>query len=281
MGGPWRAADGAAKGGAKGGADGQGDGENSSAPRAVARAVATAAQGLRTATRPNRKYGAGTILVLVALAASNGTPAGGFPGLGEYAGTAGRMPTAGRARQAMQARDAGVALRRRGAAPPARVGRAPPAHAAAAGGPPAEIVVALDMHGICRYGRAIPRWLVRARSDHGPARRERHTAAQCAANRRRVTPGAVRVMPGDSVEAAFSTVCRRVRAACARAGVRPVLLVDRGHFMAGVLGRLARHRVRWPVPCPNSRRVAAALRDFTAGRRGVVSRMRISDGRRR
>jgi len=85
--------------------------ENSSAPRAVARAVATAAQGLRAATRPNKKYRAGTILVLVALAANNGTPAGGFPGLGEHAGAAGRMPTAGRARQAMQARDAGVALR--------------------------------------------------------------------------------------------------------------------------------------------------------------------------
>jgi len=55
--------------------------------------------------------------------------------------------------------------------------------------------------------------------------------------------------------------------------------MDRGHFTTGVPGRLARHRVRWPVPCPNSRRVSAALRAFAAGRRGAVSRMRIP-GRR-
>jgi len=80
--------------------------ENRSAPRAVTRVLAPAAQGLRAATRPNKRHRAGTILALVALAAGNGTPAGGFLGLGEHAGTAGRTPTAGRARQAMQARDA-------------------------------------------------------------------------------------------------------------------------------------------------------------------------------
>jgi len=250
--------------------------ENSSALRAVTRVLAPAAQGLRTATRPNKKYTAGTILVLVALAASNGTSTVGFLGLGEYAEIAGRMPTAGRARQAMQTCDAAGALRhlRASAARHLRT-----LHRR--GKLPAEIVVAFDMHGIHRYGRAVPRWLVRARSDHGPARREKYMTAQCVTNRMWVTPGAVRVMPGDSVEVMFSTVYMRVRAVCARACVRPVLLMDRGHFTAGVLGRLAWHRVRWPVPCPNSRRVAATLREFSAGRRGEVSKMRISDGRGR
>jgi len=70
----------------------------------------------------------------------------------------------------------------------------------------------------------------------------------------------VRVMPGDSVEVAFSTVYMRAGAVCARAGVRPMLPVDCEHIATGVPGRPARHRARRPVPCPNSRRVSAAQR---------------------
>jgi len=250
--------------------------ENSSALRAVTRVLAPAAQGLRTATRPNKKYTAGTILVLVALAASNGTSVSGCLELREYASVVGRVPTAEWARVALRTCDAGVALRhlRASATRHLRTLRR-------RGEIPAQVVVAFDMHGIHRHGRAVPRWLVRARSDRGPARREKYMTAQCVTNGMWAAPGAVRVMPGDSVEVMFSTVYMRVRAVCARACVRPVLLMDRGHFTAGVLGRLAWHRVRWPVPCPNSRRVSAALRDFTAGRRGAVSKMRISDGRGR
>jgi len=53
--------------------------ESRSAPRAAARALAPDARGLRTATRPNKKHAAGTILALLALAVGNGTPAGSFP----------------------------------------------------------------------------------------------------------------------------------------------------------------------------------------------------------
>ncbi|MDD9808471.1 MAG: hypothetical protein OXU25_01380 [Thaumarchaeota archaeon] len=38
------------------------------------------------------------------------------------------------------------------------------------------------MTAILWYGRMVPGWLVRARPGHGPARRERHVTAQCAAN---------------------------------------------------------------------------------------------------
>jgi len=94
-------------------------------------------------------------------------------------------------------------------------------------------------------------------------------------------PGAARAMPGDGVRVAFSTVCRRVVAVCARAGVRPVLPVYREHFMAGVPGLPVRHRVRRPVPCPNSPRVAAAPRGLGVGRQRTVSPVHIPDGRGR
>ena len=56
---------------------------NGSSLALVKRAIAPATRGLRTATRHNRKYAAGTILALIALAASSGASAGGWcaPGL--------------------------------------------------------------------------------------------------------------------------------------------------------------------------------------------------------
>jgi len=51
--------------------------ENRSAPRAVTRVLAPAAQGLRAATRPNKRRRAGTFLALVALAAGSGATTGG------------------------------------------------------------------------------------------------------------------------------------------------------------------------------------------------------------
>jgi len=105
--------------------------------------------------------------------------------------------------------------------------------------------------------------------------------AQCVTNRMWVTLDAVRVMPGDSVEVAFSTVYRRVRAVCKRVGAGPVLLMDREFFTTGVPGRLGQHGVRWLMPCPNSPRVAAALRKFAAGKAQRVLPMRIPGGRGR
>jgi len=105
--------------------------------------------------------------------------------------------------------------------------------------------------------------------------------AQCVTNRMWAAPGAVRAVPGDSIEVAFSTVCRRVRAVCKRAGAGPVLPVDREFFTTGVPGRLGQHGVRWPVPCPNSPRAAAALRKFAAGKAARVLPMRIPGGRGR
>jgi len=94
--------------------------------------------------------------------------------------------------------------------------------------------------------------------------------AQCAANGMWVALDAVRVLPGDSVGASFSTVYRRVRAVCKRAGVRPVLLMYREFPVTGVPGRLARHGTRRPVPCPNSPRAAAAIRKSVSGGRPAV-----------
>jgi len=104
--------------------------------------------------------------------------------------------------------------------------------------------------------------------------------ARCAANGMWVTLGVVRAVPGDSVGVAF-IVCGRAGAVCKRAGVRPVLPVGRGPFTAGVPGRLGRHMVRRPVPCPNSPRAAAAARKFMPGKIPAVSTVRISDGRGR
>jgi len=104
---------------------------------------------------------------------------------------------------------------------------------------------------------------------------------ECVTNGMWAAPGAVRAVPGDSLEVAFSTVCRRAGAVCRRAGAGPVLPVDRGYFTTGVPGRLGRHRTRWPVPCPNSPRVAAAIRRFMSGGRPAVSPVRIPGGRGR
>jgi len=181
--------------------------EDRGALKSVKRAITPAARGLRFATRHNRLYEEATFLALVALAAGSGATTGGCPGPRGLAAVAGRVPTAEWARVAMRTCDADVALRalRSSAARQLRTLRL-------RGEIPAEIVVALGMHGIPRYGRTALGWLVHGRREGGTLRRERHMTAQCAANRMWVTPGAVRVTPGDSVEVAFSTVYRRVRA---------------------------------------------------------------------
>jgi len=126
--------------------------EDRGAPRSAKRAIAPAARGPGFATRHNRLHGEATFLALVALAAGSGATTGGCPGLREFAAVTGRMPTAEWARQAMQARDATGALRhlRASAARQLRALRR-------RGELHAEIVVALGMHGIHRYGRASPR----------------------------------------------------------------------------------------------------------------------------
>jgi len=93
--------------------------------------------------------------------------------------------------------------------------------------------------------------------------------AQCVTNRMWAAPGAVRAVPGDSVEVAFSTVYRRVRAVCRRAGAGPVLPVDREFFTTGAVGRPGGTGVRWAMLCPNRPRVAKPLREHAARRRRV------------
>jgi len=168
---------------------------NRSALRAVTRAVAPAVQGLRTATRPNKKHGAGTIYALIALAVGSGATAGRCLELREFTVVADRVPTAEWPRVVMRTCDAGVALR----APAARQLRS----LRGRGEIPAEIVVTFDMHGIPKYVRTTLEWLVRGRCEgdvsQGTSRMERYMTAQCAANMMWVVPGTVRVMPGDSV----------------------------------------------------------------------------------
>jgi len=250
--------------------------EDRGAPRSVKRAIAPAARGLRFATRHNRLFEEATFLALVALAAGSGSTTGGCPGLRGLASAAGRVPTAGRARVAMRTCDAGAALRalRPSAARQLRALRR-------RGEIPAEIVVALGMRGMPRHGRTALGWLVRGRREGGAPGRERHTAAQCAANRMWAAPGAVRVTPGDGVEVAFSTVYRRVRAVCRRAGVGPALPVDREFFTTGVIGRPGGTGVRWAMLCPNRPRVARPLRGHAARRRRRVSEPGIPGGRGR
>jgi len=77
----------------------------------VKRAIAPATRGLRTATRHNRKYAAGTILALIALAASSGTSAGGCLELRGHSRAVGRVPTGEWARRVIQTCDADGALR--------------------------------------------------------------------------------------------------------------------------------------------------------------------------
>jgi len=81
------------------------------APGSVKRAIAPVTNGLGTSTRPNRAYRHATILALVALAASNGTSAGGCLGPRECASVVGRVPTAEWARVALRTCDADGAPR--------------------------------------------------------------------------------------------------------------------------------------------------------------------------
>jgi len=141
---------------------------------------------------------------------------------------------------------------------------------------PADTVVALGMHGTRRYGRAVPKRLVRARPGHGPARGERRTEAQRAANRMWVTLDAVRAVPGGSVEVAFSSVCGHASAVRAHGGgVRPALPTSCKFLTAGVVGGLKGAGIRRITPCPNKPRVAASLRGFAARQRACVSSPRI------
>jgi len=186
------------------------------------------------------------------------------------------VPTAEWARVALRTRGADVALRalRSSAARQLRALRR-------RGEIPAEIVVALGMRGMPRHVRMVPGWLVRGRREGGTSRRERHMAAQCAASGMWVTLDAVRAVQGDSMVAAFSTVCRRARAVCARAGARPVLLMDREFFTTGVVGRLEGEGIRWAMPFHSRPRVARALCEYAARGRRRVSAPGISDGRGR
>jgi len=127
------------------------------------------------------------------------------------------------------------------------------------------------MPGMPRHGRTALGWLVRGRREGGTPGRERHMTAQCVTNRMWAAPGAVRAMPGDSVEVVFSTACRRAGAVCARAGAGPVLPVDREFFTAGVLGRPRGTGVRRAMLRPNRPRVAKPLRGHAARRRRRVS----------
>jgi len=229
------------------------------APRPAKRAIAPATRGLGFAARHNRLYKEAAFLALVALDAGSGATAGGCLELREFAAVAGRVPTAEWARVAMRARGADVALRalRSSAAQQLRALRL-------RGEIPAEIVVAPGKHGIPRYGRTALGWLVRGRREGGTPGRERHMTAQCVTNRMWAALDAVRVMPGDSVEVAFSTVYRRVRAVCRGAGVRPTPLMDREFFTTGAVGRPGGTGVRWAMLCPNRPRAAKPLREYAA-----------------
>ncbi|MDD9808458.1 MAG: hypothetical protein OXU37_08735 [Thaumarchaeota archaeon] len=88
---------------------------------------------------------------------------------------------------------------------------------------------------------------------------------QCVTYEMWLTTGTARAMQGDPVEAAFSTIHRRVMAVCARAGARPALPVDRELLVTGVLTRLGRRKARRFAPCPNYPRMAAELREHSAG----------------
>ena len=128
------------------------------------------------------------------MARAAGAPAGGCPGLRGRSGVVGGVPTGEWARRVIRARDADVAFRalRASAARQLRALRR-------RGDIPREIVVALDMTAILRYGRVDPGWRVRAMPGHGPARRERRMTAQCAANGMWITVDSVRAVPGDTV----------------------------------------------------------------------------------
>jgi len=217
--------------------------ENRSAPRAVTRVPAPAAQGLRAATRPNKRHRAGTILALAAPAASNGTPADGFPGPGEHAGTAGRTPAAGRARQAMQARDAAGARR---------------ARAASARGAPRG-----DRRGAwhARHTQARARSPGAARARQARPRADQEGKAHDGAGRGQQDAGRAWRRARRARRQHRSRVFYRVQArqGRAQAGRReasaargPRVLHDRR------ARRLGRHGVRRPVPKPAPRHVGAA-----------------------
>jgi len=142
--------------------------EDRGALRSVKRAIEPATRGRRFATRHNRLFEEATFLALVALAAGSGATTGGCLELRGIAAAAGRLPTAEWARVAMRTCDAGVALRalRSSTARQLRTLRRRDEI-------PAEIVVALGMHGIPRYGRTALGWLVRGRREGGTSRREK------------------------------------------------------------------------------------------------------------
>ena len=91
--------------------------------------------------------------------------------------------------------------------------------------------------------------------------------AQCEANGMWITLDAGRVMPGDSVEIASSIVYPCVRVACARAGARPALPVNREFFTIGVADLFGKSDSRWVTLRPNRPHLPSSLLEFSVRQR--------------
>jgi len=87
----------------------------------------------------------------------------------------------------------------------------------------------------------------------------------------------VRVLPGHALWEWLSIMGSRVAGACAAAGTFPTLPVGRESCTAGRVAFLNALGKGWPVPCPNTPRVAGPLRGHA---RGEAARVHGVDHRR-
>lgn len=109
-----------------------------------------------------------------------------------------------------------------------------------------------------------------------------HAAAQRVERGAGTVVAACGLTPRDTVAGRLSLVGSRVLAACAAAGIAPLLPVDRGFFSAAAIAWPDMSGAGWLMPCRNTPRARAALREFAAGIRPRVSTFWITDrlGRR-
>ena len=147
-----------------------------------------------------------------------------------------------------------------------------------AGSLPKECAVAIDKTLFRRWDAKPGDALVRGRTERGRQAFEAHMTAQCTQRGAGTAMAVCRYLPHHTVGGQLSLMGSRVAGACDAAGIRPLLLMDREFFTAGSVAGLNALGVKWLMPCPNTPRVIAALREFGAGERGRVSAMLVSDG---
>ena len=128
--------------------------------------------------------------------------------------------------------------------------------------------VAIDWHDIPRWDAESDGSLVSTNRKKGTTRFERYMTVQSVNSKITIILAAI-PMPASSNTA---TITAMLITLCTDAGVKiNIVLLDRGYFMVDVINALNDADVGYLMPCKNTPGVAAAIREYAAGKRDAIS----------